>query len=120
MLLRMNDSQSSVAVKNKKSLNATVTKCYTRFQHWFSNFCFQNLFFDANFSRRNFSLRSLHLIQTCLVPKGIFGLNKKENISTLFNCIWDAYEKNKIIAKDILTHKCQESIKLVIFFKYFS
>lgn len=119
MLLRMNDSQSSVAVKNKKSLNASVTKCYTRFQHWFSNFCFQNLFSDANFSRRNFSLNSLRLIQTCLLPKGIIGLNKKENISILFNCIWDTYEKNKILAKDILTYKSQESIKLVIFLKLF-
>lgn len=116
MLLRMKISQFSSIVKNNKCLNSTVTKYYTNFQDWFSNFCFYNLFSDATFSRRNFSLESLRFIQTYLSPIGVMGLNKLENISLLLNCLWDTYEQNKILAKDILTHKNQDLIKLVIFF----
>lgn len=112
----MKESQFSVAVRNNESLNLTVTKYYTEFQCWFSKFCFHNLFSDATFSRRNFSLESLRLIQTCLSPLGIVGLNKYENVSVLFNCLWDTYEQNKILAKDILTYENRDSIKLVIKF----
>lgn len=115
MLLRMKKSQFSGTVKNDECLNSAVTKYYTDFQDWFSNFCFYNLFSDATFSRRNFSLESLRCIQIYLFPIGIIGLNKLENISLLLNCLWDTYEQNKIFAKDILTHKNQDLIKLVNF-----
>lgn len=113
----MNESQFSVTVKNDESLNSKLLKYYTEFQHWFSNFCFQNLFSDANFFRRNFSLESLRLIQTYLVPTGIIGLNESNNFSVVLNCIWDTYEQNKVLAKDILTCNNQESIKLVIIYE---
>jgi len=109
----MKESQFSVTVRNNVTLNTTITKIYTEFQRWFSDFCFHNLFPEANFSRRNFSLESLHLIQTCLSPMGI---NESKNVSILLNCIWDTYEQNKILAKDILTYKNRQSIKLVYFF----
>ncbi|KAE9528149.1 hypothetical protein AGLY_012571 [Aphis glycines] len=111
-LIRMNESQFSVTVKNDASLNSKLLKYYTEFQNWFSNFCFQNLFPDANFVRRNFSLESLRLIQTYFLPTGITGLNESNNFSAVLNCIWDTYEQNKILAKDILTHNNQELIKL--------
>jgi len=111
----MKESQFSVTVRNNETLNTIITKNYAEFQHWFSDFCFRNLFSDANFSRRNFSLESLHLIQTYLSPMGI---NESKNVSVLLNCIWDTYEQNKILAKDILTYKNQQSLKLVFFFKY--
>lgn len=115
MLLRINESQFSVAVKNNKSLNITITKYYTDFQHWFSKFCFNNLFPDATFSRRNFCLESLRLIQTCLTPTNIIRLNESNNIFLLLNYLWDTYEPNKILAKDILIHKNQKPIKLVTY-----
>lgn len=116
LLLRMKESQNSVTVRNNTTLNSTVTKHYFEFQCWLSEFCFQNLFPDANYSRRNFSLESLRLIQTCLSPTGIIGLTQSKNISLLLNCIWDTFEQNKILSKDILTYKNQEPIKLVIIF----
>lgn len=116
MLLRMNESHLSFIVRSNESLKTTVTKSYTEFQHWFSNLCFSNLFYDANFSRRNFSLQSLRLIQTCLSPAGIVGINESKNVFKLLNCICDTYEQNKILAKDILTYKNHESIKLVNIF----
>lgn len=112
----MKESQFSVAVKNNETFNTTITKYYTEFQHWFSNFCFHNLFLEANFSRRNFCLESLRLIQTYLSPTNIIAFNKSKNISILINCIWDTYEQNKILAKDILTYKSQELFKLVFIF----
>lgn len=115
MLLRMNESYLSFSVRSNESLKTTITKYYTEFQHWFSDICFQNLFSDANFSRRNFSLESLRLIQTCLSPIGIIGINESKNVFILLNCLWDTYEQNKMLAKDILTYKNQESIKLVNF-----
>lgn len=114
--MRIKESQFSVTVRNNESLNATVIKNYTKFQHWFTNFCFDNLFADANFFRRNFFLESLRLIQTCLSPTNNIGLNEPIKISVLINCLWDTYEQNKILAKDILTYKNQELIKLVVFF----
>lgn len=114
MLVRMKESQFSVAVRNNDFLNSTVTKYYTEFQCWFSKFCFHNLFPDATFSRRNFALESLRLIQLCLPPLGVVGLNKFENMSILLNCLWDTYEQNKILAKDILIYKHQDAIKLVL------
>jgi len=110
----MNESQFSVSVRNDESLNSKLLKYYTDFQHWFSNFCFQNLFPDANFFRRNFALESLRLIQTYLLPTGIIGLNESNNFSVVLNCLWDTYEQNKILAKDILTYNSQELIKVVI------
>lgn len=115
MLFRIKESQFSVTVRNNKSLSNTVTENYTTFRHWFTNYCFDNLFADANFFRRNFFLESLRLIQTCLSPTGIFELSELTKLSILINCIWDTYEQNKILAKDILTYKNQEPIKLVIF-----
>lgn len=112
--MRMNESQLSVTVRNDESLNSKLLKYYTEFQHWFSNFCFRNLFSDANFFRRNFSLQSLRLIQTYLGPTGIIGLNESNNFSLVLNCIWDTYEQNKVLARDILTCINQELIKLVI------
>jgi len=109
----MKESQFSVTVKNNVILNTTITKIYTEFQHWFSDFCFHNLFPEANFSRRNFSLESLHLIQTCLPP---MDMNESKNVSILLNCVWDTYEQNKILAKDILIYKNRQSIKLVYSF----
>ncbi|VVC29565.1 Armadillo-type fold,Domain of unknown function DUF2428, death-receptor-like,Armadillo-like helical [Cinara cedri] len=111
-LLRIKESQFSATVRNNESLNITVTKYYTDFQQWFSKFCFDNLFPDATFSRRNFSLESLCLIQTCLSPTGIIGLNESNNITLLLNRLWDTYEQNKILAKNILVFKNQEPIKL--------
>lgn len=115
MLLRMKESQFSVAVRNNESLNTTVTTVYKEFQQWFSNFCFENLFSDANFSRRNFSLESLYLIQTCLSPIDIINFSESKNVILLLNCLWDTYEQNKILAKNVLTYKNQERIKLVRF-----
>lgn len=112
----MNESQFSVTVRNDESLSSQLLKYYTEFQNWFSNFCFQNLFSDANFFRRNFSLESLRLIQTHLVPSGIIGLNESNNFSLVLNCIWDTFEQNKVLAKDILTCNNQELIKLVIIY----
>jgi len=112
----MKESQFSVKVKNDESLSSKLLKHYTEFQNWFSNFCFHNLFSDANFCRRNFSLESLRLIQTYLIPSGIVGLNEPTNFSVVLNCIWDTYEQNKVLAKDILTHSNQELMKLVIIF----
>lgn len=110
----MNESQFSVTVRNDKSLSSKLLKYYTEFQNWFSNFCFQNLFSDANFFRRNFSLEALRLIQTYLVPTGIIGLNESNKFTLVLNCIWDTFEQNKVLAKDILTCNNQELIKLVI------
>lgn len=119
MLLRMKESQFSVAVRNNESLRTAVTEYYTVFQFWFSNFCFQNLFLDATFSRRYFCLESLSLIQTCLTPLDILRLNEFKNVEILMNCLWDTYEQNKILAKNILIYKNKDSIKLVIFFEHF-
>lgn len=112
----MKESQFSVTVRNDESLNSKLLKYYTEFQYWFSNFCFRNLFADANFYRRNFSLESLRLIQTYLLPTGIIGLGETKNFSVILNCLWDTYEQNKVLAKDILTYNNQELIKLVIIF----
>lgn len=111
----MKESQFSVTIRNNESLNVKITKSYTEFQHWFSNYCFYNLFYGANFARRNFFLESLRHIQICLSPTGIIGLNESKNVSVLLSCIHDTYEQNKILAKDILTYSNQEPIKLVIF-----
>lgn len=111
----MKESQFSVIVRNNATFNTTITKYYTEFQHWFSTFCFHNLFPEANFSRRNFCLESLRLIQTYLSPTDIIAFNESKNVFILINCIWDTYEQNKILAKDILTYKNQ-SFKLVIIF----
>lgn len=116
MLFRMKESLFSVTVRNNESLNTTVTTMYEEFQKWFTNFCFDNLFYDANFSRRNFALESLHLIQTCLSPVNIIGFNESKNVILLLNCLWDTYEQNKILAKNILTYKSQEPIKLVFYY----
>lgn len=115
LLLRMKESQFSVAVRNNESLNITITKSYSEFQQWFSSYCFYNLFYGTNFARRNFFLESLRHIQLCLSPTDIIGLNESKNISVLLSCIHDTYEQNKILAKDILTYNNQEPIKLVIF-----
>lgn len=119
----MKESQFSVAVRNNESLIGTITRNYTDFLHWFSEFCFHNLFSEANFSRRNFSLESLRLIQTISPGLSPVGINDPKNVSILLNCIWDTYEQNKILAKDILTYKNQQQpIKLVIYFifRYYS
>lgn len=116
MLLRMKESQFSTAVRNNESLSTTVTTIYKEFQQWFCNFCFDNLFSDATFSRRNFSLESLHLIQICLSPIDIIKLNEPKNAIILLNCLWDTYEQNKMIAKNILIYKNQEPMKLVNLF----
>lgn len=119
MLLRMKESQFSVAVRNNEYLNTAVTTVYKEFQQWFSNFCFENLFYDANFSRRNFSLESLHLIQICLSPIDIIGFNESKNVISLLNCLWDTFEQNKVLAKNILTYKNQKPIKVVCFIVLF-
>lgn len=116
----MKESHFSVSVRNNETLNTTITKYYREFQHWFSNFCFHNLFPEANFSRRNFCLESLRLIQTYLSPMSISTFNKPKNVYLLINCIWDTFEQNKILAKDILIYKNQELIQLVIYFIHYS
>lgn len=112
----MKESMFSAAVRNNESLRATITYDYQEFQHWFSEYCFKNLFSDASFSRRNFALESLCLIQTYLIPIGIIGLLKSKNITLLLNCLWDTYEQNKKLAKDIIIKETKSTIKLVIFF----
>lgn len=115
MLFRIKESQFSVTVRTNETLNATVTENYSKFRCWFIDFCFDNLFADANFFRRNFFLQSLRLIQTSQSSTSIFELSESIKLSILINCIWDTYEQNKILAKDILlTYKNQEPIKLVI------
>lgn len=114
-LLRIKESLYSVTVKNNESLRITITEFYKDFQKWLSEFCFQNLSPGSSFSRRNFALESLCLLQMCLSPTGIIGLCKFSNVSLLLNCLWDTYEQNKKLAKNIIIKETLTAVNLVNF-----
>ncbi|XP_050441276.1 thyroid adenoma-associated protein homolog isoform X2 [Adelges cooleyi] len=114
LLVRMKESQLSITVRSDETLQISVVENYTHFYIWLLNFCFKNLFFHENFARRTFVLGIFRLIQTCLSPITISEFYSEKNILLLLNCLWDDYEQNKILAKDILKNNTQEKFKMPV------
>ncbi|XP_067143935.1 tRNA (32-2'-O)-methyltransferase regulator THADA isoform X2 [Centruroides vittatus] len=95
--------------KNDKEDVPELIKIYKAFLKWLTEFCFSSLSPGANFPRRYMALQVLLLQKYIFTsePKLAMALyesipNNENQAQTLFECLKDTYENNKIAILDLL------------------